>query len=497
MNIFKELWKQGKLASKRNPMFEKSKTAKIWIYIGVAFWACYLIFFGVMLGTAFRGEHIYRNQLAVTLAVIPFILAIDFLMRFPFQQTPTQEVKPYLLLPVHKKRIIDFLLIRSGLDTFNLFWFFFFIPFACFAVIGNFGFIGLVSYIFCIWLLILINNYWFLLCRTLINESLVWLLLPLAFYGGTICLVFIPKKFPAADFFLNVGEGYLNFNLLYIIPTIAIIALLWVINSKVMSRLVYKEINKVDDLNIKHLSEYSFLDRYGLLGEFFRLELKMLFRNRATKITMRMIVICVIAFCAIMSFTPVYNDAFGKFFVVTYAFCAVGTTLLQRIMSFEGNYIDGLMVRKECILTLLKAKYYLALLFVIIPFCLLLPAIIKGKITLLFVVSVALFCAGFVHFLLFQLAVYNTETVPLNAKISTRQSSSSIQKIITFAALLFPMGIYPLLEWACGGTIGDLILLIIGVGFVLTSQLWLRNIYQRFMTRRYKNMEDFRDSRNK
>src|SRR5574344_947030 len=280
MNIYKELWKQGKLASKRNPMFDKSKAAKVWIYIGIGFWACYLMFFAVMLGTAFRGEHIYRNQLVTTLASIPFILVIDFLIRFPFQQTPTQEVKPYLLMPVRKQRTIDFLLIRSGLDLFNLFWFFFFVPFACFTVFGNFGLIGFISYLFCVWLLIIINNYWFLLCRTLINESLIWIAMPILFYGGIIASVFLPKKFPGVDFILNIGEGYLTFNLLYIIPTIAIIALLWMINSKVMSKLIDKEINKVDDENVSHLSEYKFLDRYGMLGEFFRLELKMLLRNK-------------------------------------------------------------------------------------------------------------------------------------------------------------------------------------------------------------------------
>ncbi len=62
--------------------------------------------------------------------VLIFILALDFLLRVPFQKTPTQEVKPYLLLPVKRNRIIDFLLIRSGLSLFNLFWLFMFVPFS-------------------------------------------------------------------------------------------------------------------------------------------------------------------------------------------------------------------------------------------------------------------------------------------------------------------------------------------------------------------------------
>ena len=33
--------------------------------------------------------------------------------------------------------------------------------------------------------------------------------------------------------------------------------------------------------------------------------------------------------------------------------------------------------------------------------------------------------------------------------------------------------------------------------FILTSRFWLKNIYHRFMKRRYKNLEGFRDSRQK
>jgi hypothetical protein len=39
------------------------------------------------------------------------------------------------------------------------------------------------------------------------------------------------------------------------------------------------------------------------------------------------------------------------------------------------------------------------------------------------------------------------------------------------------------------------ILIIIGLGFIATHNLWIKNIYKRFMKRRYKNMEEFRASR--
>jgi hypothetical protein len=176
MSLFLDLRKHGKLAEKRNPMYEKSKFGKFWMYFMFVFWAGYLIFFGTTFAFAFDGGateayHVMNSGLI-------FVLVLDFLIRLPFQKTPTQEVKPYLLLPIKQNRLIDFLLIRSGLDGFNLFWLFLFVPFSIITVTKFYGISGVLTYCIGIWLLMVFNNYWFLLCRTLMGERIWWLALP-------------------------------------------------------------------------------------------------------------------------------------------------------------------------------------------------------------------------------------------------------------------------------------------------------------------------------
>jgi uncharacterized membrane-anchored protein len=51
------------------------------------------------------------------------------------------------------------------------------------------------------------------------------------------------------------------------------------------------------------------------------------------------------------------------------------------------------------------------------------------------------------------------------------------------------------LKSAFGETAGAFILLGIGLGFTLTAHIWIKNVYVRFMKRRYKNMEGFRDTK--
>ena len=76
-----------------------------------------------------------------------------------------------------------------------------------------------------------------------------------------------------------------------------------------MSGLIYAELAKVDDTRIKHVSEYKFFERYGEVGEYMRLELKMLLRNRRCKGALRNVLLVVIAFSCLLSFSSLYDTS--------------------------------------------------------------------------------------------------------------------------------------------------------------------------------------------
>lgn len=494
MSLFIELRKHGKLAAKRNPMYEKNKFGKFWMYLMAIFWAGYLMFFGTTFAFAFDGGateayHVLNSGLI-------FVMAIDFLMRFPFQKTPTQEVKPYLLLPIRRNRLIDFLLIRSGLSGFNFIWLFLFVPFAIITVTKFYGITGVLTYCIGIWLLMVFNNYWFLLCRTLIDQRIWWIILPVLVYGGIAAGMFIPDNSPLFEYSVNLGEGFITGNLLTFLGVLIAITVMWLINRALMVRLVYDELNKVEDTKVKHVSEYKFLDRYGEIGEYMRLELKMLLRNKVCKTALRSAFLVVILFTGILSFTEAYDGQRMKGFIIVYNFIIFGILFLSNLMSYEGNYIDGLMSRKESIYTLLRAKYTLYSIAILIPLILMIPAMATGKLSILSCIAWAIFVAGGVYFCLFQLAVYNIKTVNLNAKMTNRHNmGTGLQNLIAGAAFGVPLILNYVLTTFLGETATAWVLIVTGAGFILTSRFWLKNVYHRFMKRRYKNMEGFRDSR--
>ena len=248
---------------------------------------------------------------------------------------------------------------------------------------------------------------------------------------------------------------------------------------------------------MKHVTQLKALDKYGELGEYIKLEIKSIMRNKNPKKSFIASSVVVLMFSLVIAFTDIYSQQVMSNFWCIYNFVIYGATMLTRVMCNEGNYIDALMVRKQNILTLLIAKYWFFILLLFIPFMLMLPPVFTGKWSLLMLISYAVFTAGFQYFLLFQMAVYNKQTVPLNTKFVAKASieNNYIQVVVQFVAMLVPVFFVSILQSFTSNNIVYAIMLTIGIAFIASNKIWMGNIYKRMMKRRYENMTSFRASR--
>ena len=496
MNLYKIIKQNQKLAEKRNPAFDTNRFAKFLMYFMIVYWAALFLFLGVMLPFALEDMVPNMEPYHIMNQGFIYVMAADFLMRFIGQPSVSQEIKPYLLMPVKRKKLISLLLLKSGLDSYNFIWFFVYVPFAFLTVIRFYGFGGMFLYLLGIWLIFVLNNYFYLLCKLLLGEKTLWLLLPLAVFGLLGAAEFLLDGLPVSRFTMDLGEGFIEGNPLSFLFVLACIGVMFFINMKLQQRMIYNEISKKEDTKIKRVSEYKFLDKYGEVGEYIRLEIKLITRNKTVKTQFRMGIIVMLAFSCALAFTDVYDGTNMKSFICLYNYAVLPIMTLGQVMSFEGNYIDGLMSRKESIFNLLRAKYYLTSLIIVVPFIVMMLPISEGKITLLTAIAYLIFVMGFVFFMLLQLAVYNTRTLPLNSNLmKSNKSSNWIQGLVTSFAFFLPFMIDMILTSLFPKEVGNIILIVIGGGFIATHNLWIKNIYKRFMKRRYKNMEEFRASR--
>ena len=180
-----------------------------------------------------------------------------------------------------------------------------------------------------------------------------------------------------------------------------------------------------------------------------------------------------------------------------YNYVVYGAMLLVRVMCNEGNYIDCLMVRRENILKLLRAKYIFYCVILLLPFVLMLPTVFAGKWSIFMLISYAIFTAGFQYFILMQMAVYNKQTTPLNTKFISKSGMENnyFQILAEMVAFFLPMILVSILQGTLSDNISYTVMFVIGLIFIITHPIWLRNIYNRMMKKKYELLDGFRASR--
>lgn len=494
IQLFRLLRKHKKLNDERNVMFEANQYGKLFGYIGLGFFVLYFVAIGTFLGWVAATEDEYQ----MLLFILPFILLLDFGGRFMAQQTPVMMVKPYLLLPISKYTAVDCFLVSQLFDVGNFLWWSLFLPYMFICVCGSMTLLQGVAMLVLLHLLILVNSQWYLLVRTLVNRSMFWWALPIAVYGSMVIPFFLLSDKASDKLFDQVFDfiGKYGFTWYTFLIFLVLFIVLFIINRQLQMHLIYDEISKQEKTNLKHVSEFSALNRFGQIGEYLKLEIKSTMRNKAIRTRFIQGVGIIIMLSLLIAYTDMYTSNFARNIWCLYCFVFFGAVNLVKVMGPEGNYIDLLMVHEENILTLLRAKYYFYCAIILLPFLLLLPTIISGKFPLLMILAYMFITTGPEYCLLFQLAVWNKSTLPLNDKITGKnQLENKLQLIIELVVFFVPVALVLILQGIFNDTVAFVVMIVIGLAFTIANPYWMRNIYKRMMLRRYENLEGFHSTR--
>lgn len=489
LQLYRLLRKNTNLSYKRSAAFEQNKWAKALIYFGGIMFGVYLIMYGAIIAMGADGEA------GMMVSVMPIVLIIDFFLRFIVQTTPGMMVKPYILQPISRYSAIECFLVSSHLSGYNFLWLAMFIPYSIIILIAGAGFGAVMLELIICELLIILNSQVYLFFRTLINRNVLWMIPALVLYAllfTPIILHFNTKAFHwMLDTYKAVGMSW------YFLPMVVLFVIgLFFINRSFQFNYVYEEISKKTERELKHVSQFSFLNRFGLVGEYMKIEMKSNMRNKTMRSRCIMSLSLIVVFSALIAYTNIYDSELMLNFWCLYCFAIYGMTALIKIMGQEGNYIDLLMMHRENIIALLKAKFWFYSLVLVIPFVIMLPAVFEGKFSLLMLFAYMLLTAGFLHFIIFQLAVYNKQTLPLQQKVTAKGNfENGMQIIIELTALTGPILLTGIGYLLIGLTNTYIIMCVIGLAFIATHPLWIKNIYNRMMVRRYENLEGFHDSR--
>lgn len=484
--LFRLIRKNLRLGDRRSPAFEQGMIAKALLFLGAGMFVIYLIIIGLTLGAAAKEE-----GAGFIVAILPVILSIDFFLRFMVQQTPIMLIKPYILLPISKYTVIDHFLVSSMTSVYNFLWLALFIPYAVIAWAGSCCFGECLIVVITGQAAIIMNSQFYLCMRTLLNRNLLWWFAALAVLALPWAPALIWSLNDVLDFYMTKGTSILPLLVIFVVTAL----LVW-LNRHLQFLFVYEEISKAEKTTVNHVREFTFLNRFGESGEYLKLEVKSVMRNKVMRARFWSSLILIIVFSAMIAYTPVYDGQFSANFWCFYCFGLYGVTSLIKVMCPEGNYIDLLMTHRENILSLLRAKYYFHCLILVVPFLVLLPAVFAGKFTMLMMIAYLFICTGPLYMILFLLAIYNNQTLPLQQKLTGKSNfENGRQLIIEFVAFLFPIAMVSVMIYFFQPDTAYIILAAIGLVLTALHPWWLRRVYRSMMRRRYTNLEGFHATR--
>ncbi|MFT4221372.1 DUF5687 family protein [Dysgonomonas sp.] len=491
-----ELQKHQWKAFLRHPMFERNLGVKLFMYLMFGFIGLQLFAFGFVMDKMLLEIGTYQLAIYTFNSIALYLFLLDYIIKYIFKQNQSMQIAPYLSLPIKRNRLFNFLLVKEFTNVWNLYLIILIIPFSLKAIVPFYGLGTAALYIVFIYSLSIGNSLLVSLSNNLLNKNGWYFFLPLAGIAAIIALGY----FSIADWgksTVQIGEWLLEGNPLIWLVQALILFALWIANQRTMLGDLYRGMEGEKAEKIISFTRISFLDRFGEMGEFINLELKMLIRTRRLRSQVIVGVLFIVYY-----FFMIYGveeafarNPFSLVFFTIFVIGSLGLSLSQFLFTAQSAFFDGLMARNHSLLNMIKGKYILYSAYGLFVTCLMMIPVYHGKVSFLFIVSAFFYTIGFLFFLMFQGAVYNKSYLDLfdRGTFNWKGTSGNII-IINMLAMFIPMSIVLTLNAIFPQTVGCYFMLITGLAFTLTSNYWIKWTYGNFLKRRYKNMEGFRSN---
>jgi hypothetical protein len=488
--MFKTLFTHALQSQLRSPLWQRSLGINILLGLLVLYLMANLLFLGYFLDVLLLELAPDESPVEQLNGVLFYTLLGGLLARFLLQSFPVMSIQGYLLLPLPKYRLYRYLLGKSLLNAFNLLPFFFVLPFAIKAVFPLEGALVGWSWIALLALLVLFNHYlaFFLKRRFTVQPGVVALVLV-----SLAALIYLDVSglLPLSAIFAQTVARCLQQPLWLLLPAVAVAGAVQLIY-RLLQRHTYLDALDQSGQASGKAQNFAFLGRFGQIGHYLRLELKLIWRNKRPRVTLLMSLFFLTYPFLGLSRLEEGDTWYALFiFVITILFPAA--TYGQYLFAWESSYFNLVMARRISAKDYLEAKYYLIAAFILATS---LVALLYGFIdrrALLLVLASAAFSWGVTIYLILLMATYNTRPVDAskNAMMNWEGLGAS-QFLLVFPALLLPVVCYGLMRFLLPPEEALLGVAALGLLGILLKQPMLRVVQRQFEQRRHALARGYR-----
>ena len=416
-----------------------------------------------------------------------WILA-ELFLRYFMQKLPVMDIKPFLSIPVNKSNITHYILGRSAISIYNLLSLFFFIPFAAVLCVQGYPVLNVVSWLFAIAGIVICINY----INFIINKNDKALFIIGGLIAGIYALDYF-NIFPVTNFVGDIFYGLYQNPILALIPGILALVL-YQINYKFLRTKLYLDSSLKKETKFAETSELSWTRRFGDIAPFMQLDLKLIWRNKRTK--MQAIISVAMVFYGLVFYTMGDYGATSTIFVFAGIFMT-GMFLSnfgQFIPAWDSEYYSMMMAQNIPLRKYLESKAALITASVVVMFLLTIPYVYFGWQALVINAACAVYNLGINIPVILFFGSFNKKRIDLTkSAVGNMQGTSATQFLMMVPLMVVPCLLYLALKTFISFEIAIAVITVLGlIGLALRKSL-MRYVTAAYSKRKYEMIAGFQE----
>lgn len=432
-----------------------------------------------------------KNPIAFLNGLLIYYFFAGFITRFFLQSLPVLEAQPYLHLPVPRRKIVNFLIGRSLVHVINVSVFLLFTPFALSIVAETYGLGQAFTWLLSIWFMSLINHFLVILTKTNVAQSfskliiflIIFSLVAYADFHGWIKLTQASEKL-----FNYAFRGYT------LIVSLALLTLLlyYVVYRTFINKLYPQEIG-VQEHQTFQSANWRFLERFGLLGAWANLELKLIFRNKRSRELILMHTVFLLLPLGFYSYSK-NHDSYGSllfFGMISSGFFAMNYG--QFLFSWQAGHFDFTLTQPTSIRQFVVSKYWLLAITTVLWFLCSIPYVFLGWHFLLINLAASLYNIGISTFIVMNMSMWGAKKIDLKHSGSLNfEGIGAAQWLMGFPLLAGPYLFYGPLNLLGFPILGIVSVMAVGIIGILLQKPMTDYTVLRLLNRRHLLAGNFR-----
>lgn len=456
-------------------------------YFGI----CYFIIMFAMSFAVFKiGEENNQNPVETFFKYAIYFWVADLIVRFFFQKMPTAHIKPLLVQNVRKKTIVSYSLLKSSFSFFNFVNLAMGIAVLIQLIIQKSDVFLSIIYALSYIMLLLANCYLVQLLNHVNKIAIPFLIIFSGLLGLDYFGYFEVTKYTQPVFSLLFNNFWTIFPIaIYLFVLVKSCYSFYFKNLSLESSIVQKkETYKYYDLN--------FLNRFGTLAPFLKLDLKLLTRNKRTR-TVLFMSLAFLLYGLFFLVNP--SGAFeGSTFVILSGIMVTGGFMLmfgQYVPSWDSSYYPLMMTQNIPYRRYLESKWLIMVLGTLVSMVLASFYIYFGWNVYVTIIAVGFYNIGWNCYLSLIIGAYVRTKIDLTSNKNAFGDTKAFNiqtMLLSIPTVLAPMIIYFVLTAFLEFEIAIIVFIAIGLIGILLKKFMFDLIEKLYKKQKYTTLKAYK-----